>query len=465
MEIFLKQGGSMATHEWGKGRIRLACLIGIVGLTLLAMGGCCKSDAPYSSPVATRTSTALIDAAKLKSWVDAGLVNSKRGEKVVILTITAAKDLYERGHIPGAIYVDPAEIVQTRIEAVAASSTMVADGSKMDALIQRCGIDKNTTIVFTAPSSDPVYNATRGYATFRYWGFPKERLKVLDGGDNGWKAVYVSTSATPIIARSKYGVTPDGKNRVQATLRASLGEMIAAVTNYDATKQAIIDARSNDATGSYAGKPGSTVGVFAPNAGTPPVTTDYVVFEGHMKNAKAVPYTSLYDKDNANRFFPPDDGTETSLKSKFAAAGMDATKTAYVYCRTGYIASAEFFVLDGILGWNAVWYDGSWSQWGQMSASAENEGKLPASAVWATDVPGLSELVVYNFDQTVTISGTPTVLTMNHIEALPLDPISVSLFTTTSDPRANQIETEDAAYKSPAASGSAGPAGSGGGGC
>ncbi|MBP1728743.1 MAG: Rhodanese domain protein, partial [Deltaproteobacteria bacterium] len=375
---------------------------------------------------------------------------------------TAAKDFYERGHIPGAIYVDPAEIVQTRIEAVAASSTMVADGSKMDALIQRCGIDKNTTIVFTASSFDPVYNATRGYATFRYWGFPKERLKVLDGGDAGWKAVYALTSATPTIARSKYGVTPDGKNRVQAKLRASLGEMIAAVANYDATKQAIIDARSS---GPYEGTPGATLGVFAPNAGTPPVTTDYVVFEGHMKNAKAVPYTSLYDKDNANRFFPLDDGTATSLKSKFAAAGMDATKTAYVYCRTGYIASSEFFVLDGILGWNAVWYDGSWSQWGQMSTSADNGGKLPPAAVWATDVPGLSELVVYNLGQTVAIAGTPTVLTMNHIEALPVDLIAVGLFTTTSDPRANQIETEDAAYKSPAASGSAGPAGSGGGGC
>jgi len=72
---------------------------------------------------------------------------------------------------------------------------------------------------------------------------------------------------------------------------------------------------------------------------------------------------------------------------------------------------------------------------------------------------------VYNLSQTVAIAGTPTVLTMNHIEALPVDLIAVGLFTTTSDPRANQIETEDAAYKSPAASGSAGPAGSGGGGC
>lgn len=458
----------MAQQERRMGRIRLAGLGGVVILTLLAMWGCCTSDTTVPAPGATRTATALIDAPTLKGWVDAGLVNSKNGEKVVILDITETRDYYDRGHIPGAIYVDPAEIVQTRIEGVAASSTMVPDGSKMDALIQRCGIDKNTTIVFTASSFDPVYNATRAYATFRYWGFPKERLKVLDGWDNGWKAVYVLTSITPTITRSKYGVALNGKNRVQAGLRVSLGEMIFAVKNYDPTKHVIIDTRSIAASGAYAGTPGTSLGVFSPNAGTPAVTADYTVFEGHMKHAKALVYTSLYNKGNANRFFPGDNGTATNLKSRFAEIGMDATKTAYVYCKTGYIASSEFFVLDGILGWNAVWYDGSWSQWGQMSTLAANGGKLPASAVWATDVPELSELVVYNFGKSVSFSGNPATLTLNYIEALPVDPISTRLFTMTDDRRANQIENEDAAYKSPAAasSGNSGNrAGSGGGGC
>jgi len=187
-----------------------------------------------------------------------------------------------------------------------------------------------------------------------------------------------------------------------------------------------------------------------------------------MKHAKALVYTSLYNKDNTNRFFPADDGTANSLKSRFAAVGMDATKTAYVYCRTGYMASSEFFALDGILGWNAVWYDGSWSQWGQMSTLATNGGKLPAASVWATDVPELSERVVYNFGKTIAVFGKPALLTINHIEALPVDPVSARLFTTTGDPDANQIENEDAAYKSPAAGSSdssSSKAKSSGGGC
>ena len=457
----------MAQQIWSKGRIVLTVMCGVVTLTVLVMSGCCKDDTTVSGPVATRTATALIDAATLKGWVDTGLVNSKSGEKVVILDITETRDYYDRGHIPGAVHVDATEIVQTRIEAAAASSTMVADGSKMDALLQRSGIDGNTTVVFTASSFDPVYNATRAYTTFRYWGFPRERLKVLDGWDNSWKAAYALTSAPSAIARSKYGVALNGKNRVQTGLRVSLGEMIAAVRNFDATKHAIIDTRSIAASGAYAGTPGTSLGVFSPNAGKPAVTADYTVFEGHMKNAKALVYTSLYNKDNANRFFPADDGTANSLKSKFVAVGMDATKTAYVYCRTGYMASSEFFALDGILGWKAVWYDGSWSQWGQMSAQAANGGKLPVSSVWVTDVPELSELVIYNFGKTVAVSGKPALLTINSIEALTIDPVSARLFATTSDPRANQIENEDLAYKSPTASSSAGPASSSksGGGC
>jgi len=219
----------MAQQIWSKGRIVLTVVSAVLSLTLMIMWGCCKNDSTVSGPVATRTATALIDAPTLKSWVDAGLVNSKNGEKGVFVDITETRDYYDRGHIPGAVYVDSAEIVQTRIEGPAASATMVADGSKMDALIQRCGIDKNTTIVFTASTFDPVYNATRAYATFRYWGFPRERLKVLDGWDNGWKAAYALTSVTPAITRSKYGVAQNGNNRLQAGLRVSLGEMIAAV--------------------------------------------------------------------------------------------------------------------------------------------------------------------------------------------------------------------------------------------
>lgn len=61
------------------------------------------------------------------------------------------------------------------------------------------------------------------------------------------------------------------------------------------------------------------------------------------------------------------------------------------------IASSAFFVLDGILGWSVELYDGSWSQWGQLSADAARGGQLKANSFWRTDIPSRSGLVAYNY--------------------------------------------------------------------
>lgn len=64
------------------------------------------------------------------------------------------------------------------------------------------------------------------------------------------------------------------------------------------------------------------------------------------------------------------------------------------------IASSAFFVLDAILGWPVSLYDGSWSQWGQLSGDSTKGGQLWSGSPWRTDVPSRSELVVYNYDTT-----------------------------------------------------------------
>jgi hypothetical protein len=67
-----------------------------------------------------------------------------------------------------------------------------------------------------------------------------------------------------------------------------------------------------------------------------------------------------------------------------------------------------FFVLDGILGWPAAVYDGSWSQWGQLSGDSSMKGQLNAGSPWRTDIAGRSDLVVYNY---VPVISTPTFTT------------------------------------------------------
>ncbi len=417
--------------------ILLAIALSLLSLSLI-LHGCGGSG--YDAPATTQTVSALVSPETIKGWINNGSVNGTGYDKVVILDVNTQAN-YSAGHIPGAQFLDSADIYQTRNEGIAADVNMVLDGSHMDALIHKYGIDRNTTIVFTGGNSDPkttpssILSATRAYWTFRYWGFPKERLKVADGINPAWSAVYgLTTAPSPTIIPSTYSVKSNGLLR--SDVRASLAEMITLVDS-GTPNALIIDGRGS--AGSFAGAPGSTPGVFPP-------TGDFVAFEGRIKGAKALGYTTLFDPSNGNRFLPPN-----QLAAKFAAIGLDSSKTAYVHCRTGVIASALYFALDGILGWPASNYDASWSQWGQLAGDPVNGKQIDPNSPWRTDIASRSELIVYNG-----ANGKP-------VEKLCLDGSAATCATPASfDTDANKIEEEDAAYMN--SSGSAGGSGGGGGG-
>lgn len=437
----------MTQQVWRRGLIVVAGLFGIAMLTLVGLWGCGTSgyDNPTAAAVTTKTATALIQSADLKQWADAGLVNKAGGyDRVVILDVSSVPN-YSTAHIAGAQYVSLTDdLTQTRVEGPMQTGQLVPDGTKMDALIQRLGIDANTTIVFTSSEAEvgSPWNLTRGYATFRYWGFPKNRLKVLDGGNKAWKAAgYGVTTEIPSISRSTYVVTPNNVNRVRTDLRASLTDMIAAVTAGTATND-FIDGRATSPA-----VPGPTTDLID--------GTKYVAFEGLLKGGRAYSYANLIDA-TTKQF--------KSIADVKAGLNIPATaKSVYTLCLAGNIASTLFFAIDGYAYYNeveagsmkAVWYDGSWGQWGLMSASTANGGKLAAGSVWDTSL--LTDSLTYNVGKTV--SGT-TLTTANII--------SYGSRLASPEPslrNGNQLEEADAAYRSPVSSSTGGTAGGGGGGC
>ncbi len=354
--------------------------------------GSCGSD--YEKPSTTLNGSSLISASLLKSWSDGGKVNATGYDRVVILDMPSSYGTYTTGHIPGAIYVDPAEIAQTRSEGIGASSYEMLDGAKMDDFVQKYGIDGKTTVVFT---SNGLVAPTRAYFTFRYWGFPKNRLKVLDGLNKAWGDVYGLTpgEATP-AARSSYSVKSNGVLRDD--LRVSLAEMIDYADGKMPNALAI-DVRGSG--GSYAGIRGSTGGAFSPTGASQGKT----VFEGRIRGAKAITGSGLYSA--ANVFKPTNE-----LISAFTSSlvGLDSTRTAYLYCVKGAASSVTFFILDGILGWPAAVYDGSWSQWGQLSGNTAMKGQLDPGSPWRTDSWGRSEQVVYNYEAPISAVTTTAAL-------------------------------------------------------
>ena len=279
----------------------------------------CSSDS-YDTPVTSQTSATLLSPETLKTWIDSGIVNSTGFDRVVILDVTSIAT-YTAGHIPGAQFLNSGDIYQVRQEGPATDISMVIDGAHMDALVQKYGIDGKTTIVFTSGAASPgagsVLSATRAYWTFRYWGFPKAKLRLLDGINFSWNATYGLTPGDPPTPTpSTYSV----KNNLQlrTDLRASLSDMINVAESKVASAVAV-DMRSSESDGSYVGKRGSTTGVFNPGS-------DYVAFEGRLKGGRALLWSSMLDSANNYRFKAAD-----VLAAMFNAIGVDATTYTHVY--------------------------------------------------------------------------------------------------------------------------------------
>ena len=306
----------------------------------------------------------------LNKWVSNGYGTDLNGySKMAIIDATSQSSYTGDGFVPGAYLMDTnVDLNAERSDGVATIASMVPTREHIDDLIQRVGIDQETVIVITG---DTMLAIGRAYFIFRYWGFPKQRLKVM----NGTNATYseagfpLETSVPPDPEDSSYTLCNLTQN---TSLRASLSEMIGLAEDTD-PESVVIDARTSN---EYSGTSG------APEA-----------FVGHIKTAANQNYTGLLvDGSSSKPLLPTQD-----LVSIMDSIGVGETKTAYVYCHTGWRASVIFLALDAVLGYSVKLYDGSWAEWGQM-ADEEKQGALKADSPWRTDTEERSESISYSID-------------------------------------------------------------------
>ena len=299
------------------------------------------------------------------------------------------------------------------------NTSEIPTGPMVDGWLQRFGITQNTTVVFTVSKGQSLMNATRAYYTFRYWGFPKARLKILNGGDDAWNdaatagswsAAYALTTTVPTVTASTFSVRNFyNGSTANFNVRYSIGQMLtlvdsinAGATKIDSTGVAIIDAR------------GGSIPTKIQNA----IVDDYNKY-WTLATGKTGVMNSV--------------ATQTAYLN---AEGVSAAKSMnYVYCLSGHRASVPFFVLDGMLNWPVTLYDGSMMQWGSyVSTATANK----VAAAWQTDAvsPGTT------INRTFNIAGTAIV----PLTYITLDPVANATYTAISDPRANQELNEDKAY-------------------
>jgi len=267
-----------------KTKLMILALLGVAVITTLTIWGC--SGKGYDNPVAEATAkyyandataNTLVEPATVKEWVVDNKGYTTEGRRVIILDCVPngngvftyndteswfagdfekikrnLKDQYGEfspqynninggqvwkpeylGHIPGAIPSVSHEgyEVAVRNDGPVEAEHEVGTGALIDQMLQKFGVTQNDVIVLTTSRYDyPGFCPSRLWWTLYYWGFAKDNIKVLNGGNLAYaKAGFPLQKGTgvPIITPSTMSVTQLAKKHLDS--RISLGELIALV--------------------------------------------------------------------------------------------------------------------------------------------------------------------------------------------------------------------------------------------
>ncbi len=237
----------------------------------------------------------------------AWLAGHLRDPGVVVLDIRATAD-HRAAHVPGAVAAD-FTAAGWRAPGPNGAAAALPPPERIGATIAALGVaDADQAIIV----SDDFAAAARVYWTFKVLGHAE--VSILDGGWPAWRG---PVEHGPAAARPAAVFTPRYDPRQRAELR---DVMVAAGTG----ASALVDARP--------------AAQFA---------------AGRLPGAISLDQRAVLAPDGRLR-------SSEALAALFAAVGA---RPAIVYCNTGHLGAADWFVLAEILHHPARLYDGSMSEW------------------------------------------------------------------------------------------------------
>jgi thiosulfate/3-mercaptopyruvate sulfurtransferase len=237
---------------------------------------------------------------------------------VVVLHISTIRRFYELGHIPGARYLWPGQIIISTEK-----ETMVPPELKqVKNVLVDLGLTDKTHIVLCG--SDNLFTVTRIFVTLSHFGL-QDRLSILQGGFEEWKKSGRKVSAdTPVIKKGRLNLAEES-NFVNSDW---------LLKNLENKNYCIIDARPE------AYYNGSQVMAITNR-------------KGHIPGAKNLPMSELYN----GMFF-----SEQKIKETFSKLCIDGDIIPVFYCFVGSYATVDY-VAAIIAGYRPLLYDGSMEEW------------------------------------------------------------------------------------------------------
>ena len=249
---------------------------------------------------------------------------------LVVAEVDENPDLYEEGHIPGAVKLHWRDDLQDPVE------RDIVDKETFERVLGERGIGNETSVILYGDKNN-------WFATYAYWYlkvYGHGDVRILDGGRQKWiDEGRELTTDVPSSAAQSY--TAQDRDE---SIRAYRDQVREGLERGSAS---LVDVRS---PGEYAGD------LIAP----PGYEQEGAQRAGHIPTAVSIPWASAVR----------DDGTFKSadeLKELYGGKGVSADKPVTAYCRIGERSAHTWFVLRELLGYENVRnYDGSWTEWGNL---------------------------------------------------------------------------------------------------
>jgi thiosulfate/3-mercaptopyruvate sulfurtransferase len=249
---------------------------------------------------------------------------------VVVAEVDENPDLYDDGHIPGAVKLHWRDDLQDSL------IRDVVSKEEFERLLGERGIDRETTVVLYGDKNN-------WFAAYAYWYlkiYGHRDVRLLDGGRQKWiEEGRELTTDPPSPTPARYAASDRDES-----IRVRRDEVLAKLHQNGV---ALVDVRSPQ---EYAGE------LMAP----PGYEQEGASRTGHIPGAQSVPWATAVR----------DDGTFKNADELAALyEGKDITRDeeVLVYCRIGERSAHTWFVLRELLGYETVRnYDGSWTEWGNL---------------------------------------------------------------------------------------------------
>jgi thiosulfate/3-mercaptopyruvate sulfurtransferase len=237
-----------------------------------------------------------------------------------------AREEFEAAHIPGAVFMDLDEIVDTSSNL----PHMLPPAEKFASRMQALGLGDGSRIVVY--DNSPLKSAARAWWMLNVFG--AHEVAILDGGFAKWQAEgRAIESGKPVVRHRHFTAWQDN------SLVRTLDQI---VDNLKSKAEQILDARP---AGRFTGSEPE------PRAG---------LRGGHMPGARNLPHSTLFNEDGTWKR-----GDE--LRAAFTQAGIDLDRPVVTTCGSGVTAAVLAFGMH-LLGKKDVGlYDGSWAEYGSRS--------------------------------------------------------------------------------------------------